>query len=110
MHRFDERTRAIADAVFAYTRERLELDPVPLDHAIGPDELAALAPSLIGPAGNDPALVLRLYSEVLAQAVISVDSPRFLAFIPAAPTKASLLFDMVVSCASLSGVSWIEAA
>jgi len=110
MHRFDERTRGIADAVFAYTRERLELDPVPLDHAIGPDELAALAPSLIGPDPNDPALVLRLYSEVLAQAVISVDSPRLLAFIPAAPTKAALLFDMVVSCASLSGVSWIEAA
>ena len=28
------------------------------------------------------------------------DSPRFLGFIPAAPTKASLLFDMVMSCAS----------
>ena len=42
--------------------------------------------------------------------MISCDSPRFLAFIPAAPTKASLLFDMVVSCASLSGISWIEAA
>jgi glutamate/tyrosine decarboxylase-like PLP-dependent enzyme len=47
---------------------------------------------------------------VLAPAVISCDSPRFLAFIPAAPTKASLLFDMIVSCSSLSGISWIEAA
>jgi glutamate/tyrosine decarboxylase-like PLP-dependent enzyme len=110
MHRFDERTRRIADAVLAYTRERLELDPVPLDHAIAPDALAALVPNLIGPAGNDPDYVLRLYSEVLAEAVISVDSPRFLAFIPAAPTKASLLFDMVVSCASISGISWIESA
>jgi glutamate/tyrosine decarboxylase-like PLP-dependent enzyme len=42
--------------------------------------------------------------------VISCDSPRFLAFIPAAPTKAALLFDMVVSCASLQGISWLEAA
>src|SRR3954468_173480 len=110
MHRFDERTRRIADAVLAYTRERLELDPVPLDQAIAPDELAALVPSLIGPAGNDPAHVLRLYSEVLAPSVISCDSPRFLAFIPAAPTKAALLFDMIVSCASISGISWIESA
>ena len=31
-----------------------------------------------------------------------VDHPRFLAFIPAAPTKAALLFDMIVSCASIS--------
>jgi aromatic-L-amino-acid decarboxylase len=110
MHRYDERTRRIADAVLAYTRERLELDPVPLDHAIAPDELAALVPNLIGPTGNDPDYVLGLFSEVLAEAVISVDSPRFLAFIPAAPTKASLLFDMVVSCSSLSGISWLESA
>jgi len=42
--------------------------------------------------------------------VISCDSPRFLSFIPAAPTKAALLFDMVVSCSSLHGTSWLEAA
>jgi glutamate/tyrosine decarboxylase-like PLP-dependent enzyme len=42
--------------------------------------------------------------------VISADSPRFLGFIPAAPTKASLLFDMLVSCASIQGTSWLEAA
>src|SRR4051794_41608627 len=50
------------------------------------------------------------FVNVLAPAVISSDSPRFLSFIPAAPTKASLLFDMVVSCSSLSGISWLEAA
>jgi glutamate/tyrosine decarboxylase-like PLP-dependent enzyme len=110
MHRYDERTQRIADAVFAYTRERLALDPVPLDRAIAPEELAALVPTLIGPAGNAPEHVLRLYAEVLAPAVISCDSPRFLAFIPAAPTKASLLFDMIVSCASISGISWLESA
>ena len=27
-----------------------------------------------------------------------------------APTKASLLFDMLVSCASIQGISWLEAA
>ena len=110
MHRYDDRTDRIADAVFAYMRDRLALDPVPLDRSVDPAELEARAPNLIGAAGNDPARVLELYSEILAPAVISCDSPRFLAFIPAAPTKASLLFDMIVSCASLSGVSWVEAA
>jgi aromatic-L-amino-acid/L-tryptophan decarboxylase len=47
---------------------------------------------------------------LLAPAVISADSPRFLGFIPAAPTKASLLFDMLISCASIQGISWLEAA
>jgi glutamate/tyrosine decarboxylase-like PLP-dependent enzyme len=110
MHRFDERTQRMADAVFAYMRERLALDPVPLDHGVDADELAARAPSPITPAGTDPDAVLALYRDVLAPAVISCDSPRFLAFIPAAPTKAALLFDTIVSCASISGISWLESA
>ena len=51
-----------------------------------------------------------IYASVIAPSVISADSPRFLGFIPAAPTKASLLFDMVVSCASIQGISWLEAS
>jgi aromatic-L-amino-acid/L-tryptophan decarboxylase len=46
----------------------------------------------------------------MAPAVISADSPRYLGFIPAAPTKAALLFDMLISCASIQGISWLEAA
>jgi glutamate/tyrosine decarboxylase-like PLP-dependent enzyme len=42
--------------------------------------------------------------------VISAESPRFLGFIPAAPTKAALLFDMLISCASIQGISSLEAA
>ena len=54
--------------------------------------------------------MLDLFTSVLAPAVIRADSPRFLAWIPSAPTKASMLFDAVVSLASISGVSWIESA
>ena len=110
MHRYDALTERIARAVFEYTDDRLRLEPVPLDHAVAPDELARRAPRLIGNGGNDPEHVMEVFSTVLARAVISADSPRFLAFIPAAPTKASLLFDMVVSCSSLSGISWLESA
>ena len=46
---------------------------------------------------------MRLYEDHLAQAVLSADSPRFFAFIPAAPTKAALLFDMVVSRGVVAG-------
>jgi glutamate/tyrosine decarboxylase-like PLP-dependent enzyme len=42
--------------------------------------------------------------------VVSIDSPGFLAFIPNAPTKNSLLFDMVVACSGLNGTSWLESA
>jgi aromatic-L-amino-acid/L-tryptophan decarboxylase len=107
---YDEFTDRMARAVLEYTHERLRLDPVPLDHSFPLEELEAKAGNLIGASGNDPLAVLRVFEDVLAPAVISIDSPRFLSFIPAAPTKASLLFDMVVSASSLSGISWLEAA
>ncbi|HEX5616259.1 MAG TPA: pyridoxal-dependent decarboxylase [Acidimicrobiia bacterium] len=110
MHRYDELSERTARAVFEYTAARLRLDPVPLDRSVPPHELQARAGGLIGPDGNDPERVLQIFADVLAPAVISCDSPRFLSFIPAAPTKASLLFDMVVSASSLSGISWLESA
>jgi glutamate/tyrosine decarboxylase-like PLP-dependent enzyme len=47
---------------------------------------------------------------VLAPACISVDHPRLLAFVPAAPTAASVLFDLVVGASSIYGGSWLEGA
>jgi aromatic-L-amino-acid/L-tryptophan decarboxylase len=107
MHTYDAR---LADLVFDYMRERLQLDPVPLDHPGDRSKLDAALAGLLGREGHDPAQVMSIYADQLAPAVISCDSPRFLSFIPAAPTKAALLFDMVVSCASLQGISWLEAA
>jgi aromatic-L-amino-acid/L-tryptophan decarboxylase len=103
--------QAMAELIFEYCRERLSLDPVPLDFGGATTEvLDRRLAGVIGPSGNDPAAVLELFASHLATAVISCDSPRFLSFIPAAPTKASLLFDMVVSCSSLQGTTWLEAA
>ena len=96
--------------IFDYCRERLHLDPVPLDFAGEKPALDKALDGLLNAGGTDPAEVLDVFARHLAPAVVSCDSPRFLAFIPAAPTKASLLFDMVVSCSSLQGSSWLEAA
>src|SRR5262249_47713834 len=93
-----------------YPHTRLRLAPVPLDASGAPEDLTGSGGKLIGPDGNDSEYVLGVFRDVLAPAVISADSPRFLSFIPAAPTKASLLFDTVVSASSLSGISWLEAA
>jgi len=107
MHQYDAR---MVDLVFDYMRERLQYDPVPLDHPGEGEHLAEALDGLLNEHGNDPAEVLKLYDHELSRAVISADSPRYLSFIPCAPTKAALLFDMVVSCASLQGISWLEAA
>jgi aromatic-L-amino-acid/L-tryptophan decarboxylase len=107
MFHYDAR---MTQLIFDYCRRRLSLDPVPLDSSGDREQLDAVLAGLLGPKGTDPETVLRIFADHLAPAVISCDSPRFLSFIPAAPTKASLLFDMVVSCSSLSGISWLEAA
>ena len=111
MHSVDPTTEQMIRSVLAYAENRLRLDPVPLD-GISRDP-AALHATLTGLLGDEPHnsdQVLGAYTSAVAPAVISADSPRFLGFIPAAPTKAALLFDMLVSCASIQGISWLEAA
>src|SRR6202451_3018002 len=111
MHSVDPTTEQMIRSVLAYAENRLRLDPVPLDGA--PRDPAELDAALAGLLADDPHncdQILGVYASVMAPAVISADSPRFLGFIPAAPTKASLLFDMLISCASIQGISWLEAA
>jgi aromatic-L-amino-acid/L-tryptophan decarboxylase len=100
----------LTSVIFDYCRWRLALDPVPLDFPGQKEPLERALNGVINPQGSDPDEVMKLFADTLAPAVLSCDSPRFLAFIPAAPTKASLLFDMVVSCSSLQGSSWLESA
>ncbi len=111
MHSVDHTTESMIRSVLAYAENRLRLNPVPLDK--GSRDTAELDAAMKGlPAAepHDPDQVLGVYASVIAPTVISADSPRFLGFIPAAPTKASLLFDMLVSCASIQGISWLEAS
>ena len=107
MFDYDE---AMTELVMEFCRERLSLHPVPLDFGGTIPALPAELDGLMRAEGNEAGTVLRLFVDKLATAVVSCDSPRFLSFIPAAPTKAALLFDMFVSCSSLHGTSWLEAA
>ena len=111
MHDIDQTTEQMVRSVLAYAENRLRMNPVPLDRGILPaEELYERLAGLIRDTGRHPDEVLGVYSSVIAPSIISADSPRFLGFIPAAPTKASLLFDMLVSCASIQGISWLEAS
>jgi aromatic-L-amino-acid decarboxylase len=111
MHGIDQTTESMVRSVLAYAENRLRLDPVPLDQAtLSATQLADRLSTVIGPEGRGVDEVLGVYASVIAPSIISADSPRFLGFIPAAPTKASLLFDMLVSCASIQGISWLEAS
>ena len=107
MHEVDQTAEQIVRSVLAYAENRLRMNPVPLDKgSLSADDLYERLDGLIRAEPRQPDEVLGVYMSVIAPSVISADSPRFLGFIPAAPTKASLLFDMLVSCASIQGISW----
>ena len=109
-HHMFEYDAEFAEVIFDYCRERLSLSPIPLDFgALAAAPLADLD-GLIRPEGRAPEEVLGFFRDELAPAVVSIDAPNFLAFIPNAPTKNSLLFDMVVACSGLNGTSWLESA
>lgn len=110
MHEHDEDAKALTDAVFRATAERLAMDPPPLDHPRSLAELEASAGQTITPEGLGGEAALRLFEEVLGPACLSVDHPRYLSFVPAAPTEAASLFDLVVSASSIYGGSWLEGA
>ena len=105
-----EYNATLTDSIFDYCRERLAMTPVPLDYgSLTEVPLHDLA-GLIRPEGHSPEEILSFFKNELAHAVVSIDAPNFLAFIPNAPTKNSLLFDMVVACSGLNGTSWLESA
>src|SRR4029079_3508095 len=111
MHEVDQQTEQMVRSVLAYAENRLVMDPVPLYKGLLPaGDISGRLDGVIRDQPRPPDEVLGVYTSVIAPSVISADSPRFLGFIPAAPTEASLLFDMLVSCASIQGISWLEAS
>jgi L-2,4-diaminobutyrate decarboxylase len=109
MHRFDEDTEDLARAIMAYASGRIA-NPVPLDQPAPAEELARRAGQTITPEGIGGQEALRVWAEILGPATISTDHPAFLAFVPGAPTKASVLFDLVISASSTYAGSWLEGA
>lgn len=107
MHRFDEKTQELSDAIAAYATERLALDPVPLDRMATPEELQELVGQTITPQGLGRD-AFEVFTEKLAVNCLSVDHPRYLSFIPCAPTREAAMFDLVVGASSIYSGSWME--
>lgn len=110
MHTPDEAITRLASLALTYSFERIHLDPPPLD---GPRSYAQLWDQVgqtITEDGLGADTAFRTYVNELAPSCISVDHPRHLSFVPAAPSEASVIFDMVVSASGVYGGSWLEAS
>ena len=114
MHRFDPALDELAAAIFAFVRRRAGEDAaaggVQLGHPQPPEALDTAAGETVTPAGIGAIEALRIFTDVLEPACLSADFPRYLAFVPAAPSEAAILADLLVSACSIYAGSWLEGA
>ena len=64
----------------------------------------------ITPKGIGGEKAFKLFRDVLVKASVPIDHPRHLAFVPASPTRAAVMFDLVTSATSVHGAFWLEGA
>lgn len=107
MHAYTDATGRLARSLADLCLDRLAMQ-APLDNTLTPEELLSRAGQTVTPTGIGQDEALRLWEDVLAPACLSTDHPRYLSFIPGAPTKAAAAFDMLVGASSVYGGSWLE--
>ncbi len=84
------------------------------EHQIGKpkkeEELKLAVGETVTPKGIGGEYAFNMWKEHLAKANVPVDHPRNLAFVPASPTKAAIMFDLITSASSIHGAYWMEGA
>jgi glutamate/tyrosine decarboxylase-like PLP-dependent enzyme len=110
MHRVTPEIESLAREILTYTMDRLKMDPPTLDHPLPQAVLEDAVGQTVTESGLGGENALRLFIDKLAPACISEDHPRYLAFVPTAPTDVSTLFDLVVGASNICASSWLEGA
>lgn len=110
MHEHDDYIEALAEKILDHAKRRVERDEIPLGSPRTAQELEELCGPTITRDGIGGDAALAMFADILEPASLAVDYQRYLSFVPAAPTEAAVLFDLVVGASSIYGGSWIEGA
>ena len=110
MHQMKPDIEALAQSILAYSMDRLRMDPPSIDHPLPQTALEERAGQTITREGLGGQRALELFVDTLAPACISEDHPRYLAFVPTAPSEVSTLFDLIVGASNICASSWLEGA
>ena len=70
-------------------------------------ELKALVGETITPKGIGGEVAFKMFRDTLVKASVAIDHPRHLAFVPASPTRAVVMFDLVTAAAGVHGAYWL---
>ena len=107
---FDKETEKLSKRIAKYSVDRLKEDPPTLDQPVSPELLLPQIEGVINEEGLGPQKAFDIFENIIGPATISTDHPRYLAFVPNAPSNAASLFDLVVSASSMFGGTWLEGA
>ena len=97
---------AAVSAVLAWADARVTAASDPKATARPASELAAATGRTITAAGIGASEALRIFTEVLVPATRAQDDPMNLAYVPTAPTRSAIAFDLAVSAATIFAGTW----
>ncbi len=106
MHDASEELRATAHQWASWAVDRAFDGPTD----IGTTPATVISTQAITEEGLGVEQAWKIWREEIAPANLSLDSTRFMAYLPIAPTPVATAFDMVVSASALGAESWQEAA
>jgi L-2,4-diaminobutyrate decarboxylase len=110
MHNIDIDIVDMAMDVMKFAINRItDVDP-PLGFPKRESELRELVGETVTPKGIGGERAFELFRDVLLKSSVSIDHRRHLALVPASPTRAAVMFDLVTSASSIHGAFWLEGA
>lgn len=110
MHTIDMNLVEMTLDVMKYTIDRISNVTPELGSPKKEEDLLRIVGETITPEGIGGENAFQLFRDVLVKATVPIDHPRHLAFVPAAPTRAAIMFDLVTSASSIHGAYWMEGA
>lgn len=110
MHKIDIDLVEMTLDVMKYAIDRISAVEHPIGKPQKEEDLKALVGETITPDGVGGEYAFNLWKKYLSKANVPVDHPRNLAFVPASPTRAAVMFDLVTSASSIHGAYWMEGA
>lgn len=110
MHNVDIELIDMAMDMMKFAINRISDTDPPLGFPKREEELRALVGETVTPKGIGGERAFQLFRDVLLRSSVSIDHRRHLAFVPASPTRAAVMFDLVTSASSIHGAFWLEGA
>lgn len=110
MHKLDIDLVEMTMDVMKYTINRISNTNPELGAPKSEEKLLEIVGNTVTENGIGGEKALALFRDVLVKATVPVDNPKNFAFVPASPTRASILFDLITSASSIHGAYWMEGA